>query len=392
MGDRGDPADGAEGAEGAHPRLAQLRRYGEELASLLTRMDDHHDRLAQVDIRLAVSGTRGKTTIVRWLHDELHDRGYDTYAKITGTRPISIYNGREREIERRGRTTLYENELEIRRHFPMDAIVVENQGISPYTTRLVHTRYVEPTLVVVTNVREDHLDTLGGNRQRIARALARSIPAGAHVICGEQGEGLRRYFAQELAHRGAEVTFPAIPPEFTHIPGAELVYCVDEALREADGSGLDRDRAEQYLDSLRVEWQRLPEGRVFDASSVNDVQSTEAIRRALVRDSEEVVQPLVYLRRDRPGRTASYAQYLDLLAERGHVEQVRVVDGHAMAFDHRTSVPVLTHAASEDPASVLTEALEDEWPVILMGNANPEFMGEMSEYIDSRAGTLKPAT
>lgn len=376
-------------ADPGRPRLARMRQYWAELVSVVTRSDRHQDRLAEIDIRLSVSGTRGKSTIVRWLHDELLDRDYDTYAKLTGTEPISMYNGRERQIERRGRTTLYENELEIRRYFPMDAIVVENQGITPYTTRLVNTRYVDPTVVVVTNVREDHLDTLGEDRERVVRALARSIPPDTHVICGEQGEALRRYFARELDQRGATVTFVAIPAEFVHIPGAELVYCVDETLRAVDGRGLDRSRAEQYLDELRVEWRRLPEGRVFDAAAVNDVQSTEAIRRALVGGSGEVVQPLVYLRRDRPGRTASYARYLDVLADRGLVEQVRVVDGHAGAFAHRISLPVIPHAPSEAPESVLSDALADGWPVILMGNATPEFMRELSELVEDRAASVE---
>lgn len=359
--------------------------YLSEFASVLTRSDRHRDRLAAIDVRVTVAGTRGKSTLVRWLHDELVDREYDTYAKVTGTEPLSIYNGTEWLIPRSGRTTLYENEREIRRFAPEDAIVVENQGITPYTTRLVNTRYVRPTLAVVPNVREDHLDTLGGDRERITRALARSMPEGVHVICGEQGESVRGYFATELDRRDATVTFVDVPAEFGLVPGAELVYCLDETLREVDGRGLDRSRAERYLESFAVEWRHLPDGRVFDAASVNDVQSTEAVRRALLAGSEEVVQPLVYLRRDRPGRTASYARYLELLYEQGLVEQVRVVDGHASAFDARTSVPVVAHEPSERPAAVLTAALADGWPVIVMGNATPAFMTELRDAIEERA-------
>jgi len=372
------------------PLGTRIRRYLAELASLLTRRDRHRDRLADIDVRISVSGTRGKSTLVRWFHDELADRGYDTYAKVTGTDPLSIYNGREWVVPRSGRTTLYENERELRKFFPMDAVVLENQGITPYTTRLFNTRYVDPTLVVVTNVREDHLDTLGEDRGRIARSLARSIPEGTHVICGEQGASLRRYLSKELNQRGATVTFVDIPGEFLGTPGAELVYCLDEALREVDGQGLDPDRAETYLESLRVEWKHLPEGRVLDAAAVNDVQSTEATRRALRGGTTDVIQPLVYLRHDRPGRTASYARYLDLLAEQGHVEQARIVNGHARAFDARTDVPVVIHSASEQPDAVLSEALGDGWPVILMGNATPEFMQELSRVVEERDAAGAP--
>lgn len=363
----------------------RARRYLAELASLVTRNGRHRDRLDGIEHRISVSGTRGKSTMVRWLHDELVDAGYDTYAKITGTEPLSVFNGQEWIVPRRGRTTLYENERELRRFFPMDAVVVENQGITPYTTRLVNTRYVRPTLVVVTNIREDHLDTLGSNREQITRALARSVPADAHVICGEQGASVRRYFARELSERRATVTFVDIPTGVARVPGAELVYCLDEAMRFIEGTGLGRRRAEAYLDDLRVEWLQLPEGRVFDAAEVNDVQSTEAVRRSLVGDSGAVVQPLVCLRRDRPGRTDSFIQYLDHLAEQNAIERARVVDGHSRAFRARASFPVVAHSGSEDPESVLSAALSDGWPVVLMGNANPEFMQEMREVIASKA-------
>lgn len=361
--------------------------YLAELKSVLTRNDRQQDRLDEIDVRISIAGTRGKSTLTRWLHDELVDREFDTYAKITGREPLSIYNGFEWIVPRGERVTLYENELEIRRFFPMDAIVIENQGITPYTTRLVNTRYVRPTLMIVPNLREDHLDTLGDDRERIVRALARSVPADTHVICGAQASTVRDYFARELRQRDARVTFVDVPPEFVAVPGAELVYCLDEALRAVDGRGLDRSRAEEYLESFRVEWRRLPGGRVHDAASVNDVQSTEVIRRALVAD-DELIQPLIYLRWDRPGRTASYARYVDELADRGLIEQVRVINGHKRAFDARTSVPVLAHDPSESAASVLTTALEDDWPVLIMGNANPPFMEELREVIDERARTL----
>lgn len=366
------------------PLGTRIRRAVQEVTSLVTRSNRHSDRLSEVPVRVSVSGTRGKSTLTRWLHNELLAREYDTYAKLTGDEPLSIFNGREWVVPRGDQVTLYENEREIERFFPMDAIVLENQGITPYTTRLVNTRYLDPTLVVLTNVREDHLDTLGGNRERVARALSRSIPDGAHVICGEQADSVRNYIAEELDQRDATVTFVDVPTEYEHIPGAELVFCLDEALRHTTDTALASDRASEYLDSLRVEWTRLPDGIVFDAASVNDIQSTEAVRRSLVGSTEQVIQPLVYLRRDRPGRTSSYIRYANLLYERGLIEQVRVVDSHGEAFAARTKAPVTHHPHTADPEQVLQSALDDGWPLILMGNATPEFMEELRGVIEDR--------
>lgn len=363
----------------------RLRRYASEFRSLIGRNERHQDRLEQVDDRIAVSGTRGKSTMTRWLHDELVERDIDTYAKITGDYPLSVYNGLEWVIPRSDRVTLYENERQIRRFFPMEAMVIENQGITPYTTRLVNSRYVDPTLIVATNIREDHLDTLGENREEIARGIARSIPSDSRVMCGERNDAIRRYFAAELDRRGSTVRYVDVPPEYDGVPGAETVFLLDEVLREIEGRGLRDERAEEYLESLAVEWSTLPEGRVFNAASVNDVQSTEAVRRALLEDPSDVITPLVYLRRDRPGRTSSFARYLNTLHDDGLIETAHLVNGHAKPFDSRTSFSVEIHAPDDDPESVLDDVLAEGNPAILMGNATPEFMRELDDFIATTA-------
>ncbi|MFB6161089.1 MAG: hypothetical protein ABEJ61_07930 [Haloferacaceae archaeon] len=182
------------------------RRVVDRAWRLLTRGRTHRDRLADVDVRIAVSGVRGKSSLTAWLHDAFVARGYDTYAKVTGERPHSLYNGHRHPIERTGPTKLYETAREIRRFDPRDVVVVENQGIREYTTRLVNEDYVDPTIVVVTNVRRDHLDTLGANEFEIARALARSVPAGTRVVTAERNEVLAAYLERELARRDATLT------------------------------------------------------------------------------------------------------------------------------------------------------------------------------------------
>ncbi len=74
----------------------------------------HRYRLSEMDIRVVISGVRGKSTATTWLHDILHRRGNDTYSKVTGNEPVSIYNGERHEIERSELVRLYENERELR--------------------------------------------------------------------------------------------------------------------------------------------------------------------------------------------------------------------------------------------------------------------------------------
>jgi hypothetical protein len=346
----------------------------------------HRRRLSDVGIRISVSGIRGKSTAVRWLHDVLSGRGYDTYAKVTGIEPMSIYNGTEHAIDRPEKVRLYENEFQLRKFHPMDVAIFENQGIRGYTSRLVNEQFVRPHVVFLTNVRQDHLDTLGRTTLNIARSLARSVPEGSHVICGEPNSRIRGYLEAELDRRDATISYVPIPPEHELIPAAEIVYGLDPVLRAVDEPPIADDVRETYLDQMRVSWQNVPEGRVYDAAAVNDPRSTEIVRRRLVTAGTGVVQPLLYLRADRRGRTAAFRRYLESLADRGDIEQARAVGPDAALFGRNAAFSVEVHdEAAESPTEVLDAALGDGWPVMLMANTVPAFMQELVTVVDARA-------
>ncbi|TQR22162.1 hypothetical protein C9J85_05570 [Haloferax sp. wsp5] len=66
-----------------------------------------------------------------------------------------------------------------------------------------------------------------------------------------------------------------------------------------------------YIDEIQVRWTTLADGRVYNAASVNDIDRTEIVRRALDDNDVDTIQPLIYLRPDRRARTASFLSYLD---------------------------------------------------------------------------------
>lgn len=367
-------------------RKPNLRHTAQRLMRLITRGRRHRRRLADIDTRVAVMGTRGKTSLVTWLHEALVDRDYDTYAKITGEQPYSLYNGEMRLIERTGPTKLYETERELRRFEPEDAIVVENQGIRKYTTRLVNEDYIDPTVVVLTNVRHDHLDTLGKDAFEIARAFARAVPSGSRVVTAERNPVLAEYLERELSRRNATLTRIINGEKDSTDPGEELVLLLDAALEHADATQLTREEKEKFRRRFEVRWTTVPGGRIYNAANVNDVESTDLMRRALQSENPETFQPLVYLRADRPGRTKSFIGYLNWLADQNLIEQVRCVGAHQSVAMRSLGVPVVVHnEETETPREVLEEALADGWPVIVMANSAPEFMQKLSTEIDRRA-------
>jgi hypothetical protein len=137
------------------------------------------------------------------------------------------------------------------------------------------------------------------------------------------------------------------------------------------------------LDAIQPHWVQLPQGRIFNGAELNDIESTEAIRKALAGDTE--VLPFVYLRADRRSRTASFATYLNTLADRGLINKARAGGAFTDVFAANVDVPVIQHSRDEDAGVVLDEMLSEGSPVFLMGNTVDDFMRDIEIEISERA-------
>jgi hypothetical protein len=361
------------------------------LWSLLTRGKHHREFIDNTEIRIVVSGIRGKSSTVKRLDDVFNRRGYDVLTKITGNQPTLIRNGDVIPIDRPGPyTTLYEN-LDVLREFnpifdsytPENVAIFENQGITEYTTRLFNQRFVKPHVVVIANIRQDHQDTLGKSRRDIARAFARTIPPNTHVVSGELHPVLHEYMSEEVEQAGGTLTQVSIPDDQRGRIGAETVYAVNDVLRLLEMDPVPEEQLNEYLDAIQPEWVQVPGGRVFNGAEINDIESTEAIRRSLAGDN--YVLPFVYLRADRRSRTASFANYLNTLADRDLIREARAGGAFTDVFASNVDVPVTTHSRDEDAGVVLDEMLDEDYPVMLMGNTVDDFMRDMEAEISERA-------
>lgn len=362
---------------------ADLRRFA-------TRGRSHYERVESVPYRVTVSGVRGKSTVVKWLNEALVARDLETYAKVTGDHPVSYRNLVEHPIERDGVTRLYENERELREHWPVDVVVAENQGIREYTTRLGNELF-DPHVVVLLNVRRDHQSTLGETLPDIARVFARTVPENSHVVSGERNPAINDYLRREFDRQGLGFSVAAPGPDdpFDDVLGSRSALVVDETLRVLGLDPLDPGTLQTRIEGLRNEWSwtRLSGGGlVTNVASLNDIESTELLRRHLTgRLSDPTVTPLAYLRRDRAGRTAAFVHYVNWLAANGLVERAHAAGPHAGLFERRVDVPVTRWDHERDDAGeALDAALGHGDPVYVVGNTVAEFMREMEEAIESR--------
>ncbi|WP_435194386.1 Mur ligase [Natronomonas sp. EA1] len=375
----------------------------DRLSRLFGRGERHRRVLDHAPLRISISGIRGKSSTAKRLGEVFSDRGFDTYVKITGDHPQSIHNGRVIPVERSGpRVTLYEN-IRLLKEFvpqlaveePRDAVVVENQAITEYTMRMVNETFVRPNVVVICNVRQDHNDTLGRTRQEIARSFARSVPAGVHVINGEQHGVIHEYMREEIEARGGTIEQVSVPENHRGLTAAETVHALNHVLEYVGEEPLPDSDLEELLWSIQPRWTIFENGRLFNAAKVNEIESTELFRRQLAGNGEdaELVCPFVFLRRDRRGRTASFVEYIDILAARGLIDRVHVGGAYTSVFARNVDVEAVEHDTdTETAASVLDTLLETGQPVMPMANTVHPFMREFAAEIERRAvGVSAPA-
>ncbi len=134
-----------------------------------------------------------------------------------------------------------------------------------------------------------------------------------------------------------------------------------------------------------------PGGRVYNAADVNGVQSTEIVRRALIGGTHKRIEPLVFLRSDWRGRTASFLRYLSSLVDEGFAERAHVVGNGTAPFVANADFPVQMHDIdTETPETVLEAGLAADRPLVTMGNTVGDFMRGLEEYIDDRTIETEP--
>ena len=257
---------------------------------------DHCARLKAVPIRILVNGTRGKSTVTRLIAAGLAAAGLRVYAKTTGSAArIILPDLSEREIRKHGtakrRPSIMEHKWFVREahRAGAQAIVAECMAIRPETIGVLETRLAHSTIGVITNVRLDHLDTMGTELESIAEALGESIPDRGKAFVGSEGidEEIKAVLSRMAAQRGSELIFVPSAEE-TQALRRDFLYPVHAqnlalALAVCDACGVSCQIALRGMQSakpdpgvrptLQTTWRRH-KVRVINAFAANDPQST----------------------------------------------------------------------------------------------------------------------
>jgi len=291
-----------------------------------------------IPCRVLVTGTRGKSSVVRALHAGLRALEPETWGKITGdVASVLPPDGIPRKLGRRGPAHLREQSKLVRdcRRHGARCLVVESMAISP-EAMAAEARLLRPTLVVVTNVRDDHRETLGPDLDGQRGAYLSSIPPGSRWLTLDEE-------LLAFAARSGRYATPVPRPDFGESSSAaEENAALHETVATA---GAALEALGQNMEPARRAVRRAASGQVLpprvvsllgeemdlvDAFSANDLQSLDRLWSGWRREAgaASAWSVLLNTRADRPLRTQRFCGWVAACPD---IDRVFVSGSHASA-------------------------------------------------------------
>jgi gamma-polyglutamate synthase len=134
--------------------------------------------LRRIPLRIAVTGTRGKSSVSRLLASVLREDGRKVLVKTTGSEAaIQFPDGRLVELDRSVPPSILEQLPLVRRaaRLHVDCLVAEVMSLQPENHYVESHHILRPHIVAITNVRKDHTEVMGETEDKIASVLSLDI-------------------------------------------------------------------------------------------------------------------------------------------------------------------------------------------------------------------------
>jgi gamma-polyglutamate synthase len=336
----------------------------------------------RVAVCVAVTGTRGKSSVTRLIAAALRADGRTVLVKTTGSRPaFSESAGEERLVPRTGPPTILEQKRVLRAaaRTGTGVLVAEMMSIRPECLRAEAGRILKPDLLVITNARVDHREEMGPTADAAAAALAEAITPGCTVLVPAAED--HPAFRDAARRRGARLVLVAGPAAAEEAAGGEagteLEFPENRRLAAAAASvlGVSAARISAGLlaavpdfGALRV-WRLKPSEAAGPRFAVSAFAANEPASTRLVLARLAAIRPglperrigILALREDRPDRTRQW------------------LEAAARGFFSGFSGLVVVGPAARPAARRLRRLLRPGTPVVTAGGAAPEAIRAAAE-------------
>ena len=285
--------------------------------------------IAKIPTRIHVTGIRGKTTTTRLIGAALRYHGWRVVTKTTGKAARLIDPaGTERGIRGHDEQPNLREQPRIIESLSdaggADAIVFECMSIRPKNI-IAETKFVRPTISVITNVRADHLDEMGPSLEDVAWNLSGIVQSNGVVVTAEKKYvPIIRKRAEENGAKVVEVDPETVPNDdlskFSYMIFKENIAI---ALKVCELLKIPPDEALKGMLQAKPDpgITRILNGvianhgvRLISAFGVNDTDSMRLVFQELRQRGDvgerRVLVGMFHARADRVTRTLEFAQVL----------------------------------------------------------------------------------
>ncbi|PUU93850.1 poly-gamma-glutamate synthase PgsB [Halanaerobium sp.] len=290
----------------------------------------HNKNLHNIPSIIHVNGIRGKSSTTRLISAALRSGGLKVLAKTTGSAARIIYPDQsEKEIIRHGPPSISEQKkiVQLAVEEEVDVLVIECMAVSPEIQWSSENLFLNADYMIITNVRNDHLDKMGNNLLEIAETISLSLPYNSNVISSEKK--LARLIKEKSEMRNNQYSSTdniTISKEelqlFEKEVFADNIAC---AIKTAQCFNIDRKTALKGMfsateDPGSLKYYLLKEKNrniiFINAFAANDRDSTEIIWNRVSKNFDNLpvenasIYALINHRSDRGFRLKEFAEFL----------------------------------------------------------------------------------
>jgi poly-gamma-glutamate synthase PgsB/CapB len=275
--------------------------------------------IERIRLKIHVNGTRGKSTITKYISAALRSSVISTIGKVTGEIPALIRpDGTTTPIRRIGAARINEQFRTIRKASKekAEALVLECMSIDP-ALQIAESKYFNPDIYIISNIKDDHREKIGQTREQRVESVCQAIPANCILVSNDY-ENLDSIRA-EAHKKKCRLVIPDKLPD-RKLPEGVFQANVELAAEVAVLAGVDREQAiEAILESLTKEEPltiQLPSCKnnivflngfsVNDPGSASDFLDHWTNRLGIM----ENIMMIFNTRADRPLRTDMFSEWI----------------------------------------------------------------------------------
>jgi len=276
----------------------------------------------KIAVKIHVNGTRGKSTITKYIYAGLKEDHLKVLGKVTGEIPtLLLPDGSHKEIKRRGSARVQEqfNIIRKAKKEKVDALVLECMSIDPILQKL-ESFFFKPEIYIISNIRDDHREKMGNSLDDQIKSICSAIPTNSKIIAGEspymdiiKGVAIVRNseFIQAINLSNEETKNI---PQFAHEINVQLALtaCIESGIpRQTAFTGILKQIQETKSPVCAIT--DIHHKRYFlNAFSVNDIPSFKDYLKHWTSELNitDKVSVVFNTRSDRPLRTGLFIEWI----------------------------------------------------------------------------------